>query len=66
MMVRMFHIQCDAPDHTLVSNHDIGDEWYADEAVKRAKEEGYHLRNYTAICPECWDAGVRFKDLPSQ
>ena len=64
MMVRMFHIQCDAPDHSITAmEDDLGDHWYADDAVKFAKSEGYRLRNYTAICPECWDAGVRFKDL---
>ena len=62
-MVRMFHIECDAPDHNLDSNVDLGDNWYADEAVKLAREEGFHLRNYTAICPTCWNKGVRFSDL---
>ena len=54
----MFHIDCDN-----CNSGEIGDEWYAEVAVQRAREEGYHLRNYTAICPECWDAGIRFTDL---
>jgi hypothetical protein len=59
----MFHIECDAENHNIDSNDDLGDNWYADEALARAKESGFHLRNYTAICPTCWAKGVRFKDL---
>jgi hypothetical protein len=62
-MVRMFHIECDAKDHNVDSNDDLGDEWYADNAVELAKREGFHLRNYQAICPTCWDLGIRFKDI---
>ena len=57
-MVRMFHIACDS------CNRDVEqDEWYANLAVENAKTEGWHLRNYTAICDECWDDGVRFKNV---
>lgn len=56
-MTRMFHISCDNCDA------DLGDEWYAESAVQVAKDAGFHLRNYTAICPDCWDGGTRFADL---
>ena len=58
-MTRMFTITCNNPD----CNDDQGSEWYAEEAVKVAKKAGYHMRNYTAICPDCWDAGLRFADV---
>lgn len=61
-MVRMFHVECDAPDHDRTLP-DIGDEWYSFTAKERAKEEGWHLRNDDAICPVCWEQGVRFKNL---
>lgn len=57
-MVRMFHIQC---DNCL--NEVDGDEWYAEQAIERAKEEGFHVQGKKAICEECWDSGVRYKDV---
>jgi hypothetical protein len=59
----MFHIACDAPRHNAEHGYDLGDEWYSSEAVRVAREAGYHLRDDLAICPDCWDNGVRYADL---
>ena len=63
MMNRMFHIICDNPTHYLQAADELGDVYYAEEAVIIAKGAGYHLRNYSAICPECWASGCRFTKL---
>lgn len=57
MMTREFHITCDS------CNRENDSEPYADDAVNSAKENGWHLRNYTAICDECWADGTRFKSM---
>lgn len=64
-MVRMFHVECDAPRHRdrYDAYGELGDEYYASEALRVAKEAGYHVQGTKAICGDCWGEGVRYTDF---
>lgn len=65
---RMFHVVCDVPNHDIYlgGSEDLGDEWYAQVAISRAKADGWHISGKLAICAGCWDQnGARFSDLTS-
>lgn len=51
-MTRMFAVSCDMPDCYEVYD---GAEWYASEAKRVAKEDGWIRRNKKDICPKCQD-----------
>jgi hypothetical protein len=67
-LVRMFHYSCDGFEShnypgAFECDGDTGDSWYASEAKDVAIKAGWHINAKHAICGECWDNGVRFKDL---
>lgn len=57
-MIRAFAIECDAGGCGGINDTDTYE--YAEAAVKEAKKDGFHMRNYKAICADCWDQGWRF------
>ena len=66
-LVRMFHYACDSVrtynEASYGCEDSTGDEWYASIAKRRALHEGWHLGATYALCPVCWDAGIRPKHL---
>ena len=67
-LVRMFHYSCDSftakPElQTYECEIEQGDEWYASLAKQRAMKDGWHLGKNWAICPTCWEHGLRSKHL---
>ena len=67
-LVRMFHYSCDsytAPVNlqTYECEQETGDEWYANQAKKRAIDEGWHINSKWALCPTCWEHGLRSKHV---
>jgi hypothetical protein len=67
-LIRMFHYGCDSDrSRTIRRPYDCedstGDEWYASVARSRAIDQGWHLGAAYALCPVCWDAGIRPKHL---
>ena len=62
-LTRMFQYNCDSRITGYDCIDDTGSEWYASMAKEGALKDGWHINAKYAICPVCWEAGARFKDL---